>query len=119
MQVHDDLFITSPVPGDPADAINHSCDPNCGFQGEVTLVAMRPIAAGEELTFDYAMCDSAPFDEFPCSCGADMCRGFVRADAWQRADLQDRYRGFFSPYLAARIARMQRRDSEPERDFGR
>ena len=28
MQVHDDLFITSPEPGEPADAINHSCDPN-------------------------------------------------------------------------------------------
>ena len=30
--------------------INHSCNPNCGIRGEITFVAMRDIAAGEELT---------------------------------------------------------------------
>jgi len=39
--------------------VNHSCDPNCGVQlndGQAfDFVARRPIGAGEELTFDYAM----------------------------------------------------------------
>ena len=37
--------------------VNHSCDPNCGLVGAVILVAMRDIEPGEEITFDYAMCD--------------------------------------------------------------
>jgi len=37
--------------------INHSCEPNVGFAGNVVLVAMRDIEAGEELTTDYAMFD--------------------------------------------------------------
>lgn len=34
--------------------INHSCEPNVGFVGNIVLVAMRDIAAGEELTTDYS-----------------------------------------------------------------
>ena len=104
MQIDDDLFVTSAEPDDPPDAINHACDPNCGFRGEMTLVAMRAIAPGEEVTFDSAMCDSTAFDEFVCACGSVRCRGEVRADAWSDPQLQLRYNGYFSPYLAARIA---------------
>ena len=35
--------------------VNHSCEPNLGMGGNVLLVAMRDIVAGEELTLDYAM----------------------------------------------------------------
>jgi len=34
--------------------INHSCSPNCGMRGEITIVAMRDIQVDEELTIDYA-----------------------------------------------------------------
>src|SRR5919108_5525544 len=34
--------------------INHSCEPNVGFAGNIVLVAMRDIPEGEELTTDYA-----------------------------------------------------------------
>jgi hypothetical protein len=37
-------------PPDPADAMNHSCDPTVWLADAVTLVARRPLAAGEELT---------------------------------------------------------------------
>lgn len=35
--------------------INHSCDPNCGFDAVDTglLIAKRDIQAGEEITYDY------------------------------------------------------------------
>lgn len=31
---------------------NHSCEPNIAIQGQIVFVAMREIAAGEELTHD-------------------------------------------------------------------
>jgi uncharacterized protein len=37
--------------------INHSCEPNVGFAGNIVLVAMHDISAGEELTTDYALFD--------------------------------------------------------------
>jgi SET domain-containing protein len=35
--------------------LNHSCEPNVGFHGQITFVAMRNIKKGEELTYDWAM----------------------------------------------------------------
>ncbi|MBM4312235.1 MAG: SET domain-containing protein, partial [Deltaproteobacteria bacterium] len=37
------------------DYFNHSCNPNAGFKGQIFLVAMSLVAAGAEVTFDYAM----------------------------------------------------------------
>ena len=58
--------------------INHSCDPNCETDGEgdkIWIVALRDIAAGEELTYDYCLWDGAIDDPAPCYCGAKNCRG--------------------------------------------
>ncbi len=82
--------------------INHSCDPNVGFGGNIVLVAMRPVAPGEELTTDYALFDD--YDgEMACSCGTAACRGVVNGRDWRRPDLQERYRGYFSWYLQRKI----------------
>lgn len=109
IQVEENLYMWSAQDG-PADWFNHSCDPNAGLRGQVALVAMRDIAAGEEVCFDYAMCDGTPYDEFPCSCGASLCRGWVSGDDWRRPDLWERYGGYFSPYLQARIDGLRRAD---------
>jgi SET domain-containing protein len=56
--------------------VNHSCDPNCETdeeEGRVYIAAIRDIAAGEELTYDYCLYDGD--DEAPCSCGSKSCRG--------------------------------------------
>jgi uncharacterized protein len=103
LQIDDDLYLISPNQSD-GDCINHSCDPNCGLQGGVVLVAMRDIAVGEQITFDYSMADGSPYDEFDCACGAPMCRSRISGDDWMLPELQDRYRGYFSPYLSRRIA---------------
>jgi uncharacterized protein len=83
--------------------INHSCEPNVGFLGNVVLGAMRDIAAGEEITTDYALFDvsTAPMD---CSCGAASCRGVITGADWLDPVLQSRYDGWFSRYLADRQA---------------
>jgi hypothetical protein len=101
LQVAEELYLFSPSE-DATDWINHACDPNCGFLDEVTLVALRPIEAGEEITFDYAMSDSTEYDEFDCGCGSSMCRGVVRAQDWLLPALQ-RYAQYFSPYLRAKL----------------
>jgi hypothetical protein len=93
---------------EPADFINHSCDPNCGLQGQIILVAMTDIQPGEEVTFDYAMTDSSPFDEFDCSCASPRCRGKVTRDDWKLPDLWQRYEGYFSTYLGNRINKFRR-----------
>lgn len=64
---------------------------------------MRPVAAGEELCFDYAMSDTDPYDEFACACGAATCRGTVTGNDWRLPALQERYSGFFSGYIARRF----------------
>jgi SET domain-containing protein len=82
--------------------INHSCEPNVGFAGNVVLVAMRDIAAGEELTTDYALFDSSD-ETMPCRCGATSCRGAIHGQDWRRPELQERHRGYFSWYLQHRF----------------
>jgi SET domain-containing protein len=84
--------------------LNHSCEPNVGFRGEITFVAMRDVAAGEELTYDWAMEENLAA-RTRCRCGRPRCRGILTGRDWRRAELQRRYRGYFSAYLAARIAR--------------
>jgi uncharacterized protein len=83
--------------------INHSCQPNVGFAGNVVLVAMRDIAAGEELTTDYALFDDAD-DPMTCNCGTPSCRGTISGRDWQRPELQRKYGRYFSWYLLRRFA---------------
>jgi len=78
--------------------LNHSCEPNVGFGGNIVLVAMRDIEAGEELTTDYALFDDYE-GSMDCNCGQPACRRRVDGRDWQRPDLQERYHGYFSWYL--------------------
>ena len=103
-QIDDDLFMVAAELEEPGDHLNHSCAPNCGIAGGVIVVALREIAAGENLTYDYAMTDGCDYDEFDCICGAATCRGQITGNDWMLPELQLRYRGSFSPYLARRIA---------------
>jgi hypothetical protein len=104
IQVDSDLYLLSGDTPEPGDMLNHSCEPNCGLVGQTLLVAMRDIATGEEMCFDYAMCDASDYDEFRCLCGASTCRESVTGSDWRNPDLQTKYDGWFSPYIARRIA---------------
>jgi len=104
IQIDDDLYMAGPEVAEPADHVNHSCAPNCGMSGSVVVVALRDIDVGEQLTYDYAMSDGSDYDEFECACGQPGCRGKVTGGDWMLPELQLRYRGHFSPYLARRIA---------------
>jgi uncharacterized protein len=104
VQVDEQLYMAGAVEPEPANFVNHSCEPNCVIAGNVVLVAWRDIAVGEELTYDYATTDGSDHDEFECACGTALCRGKVSGHDWMLPELQLRYRGSFSPYLAKRIA---------------
>jgi SET domain-containing protein len=82
--------------------VNHSCEPNLGFDGNVVLVAMRDIEPGEELATDYALFDDCD-DAMRCRCGTPSCRGIIGGRDWRRPELQARYGRYFSPYLRGRF----------------
>lgn len=103
LQIGEDLFLASGEPLNDGDFINHSCEPNLGFASEISLVALRHIHQGEELTFDYATCDSSPYDEFECECASPGCRIKVTGEDWMSPALQMLRAGQFSPYLQRRI----------------
>lgn len=63
--------------------LNHSCDPNCEvdeINNRVWLLAIRDIAAGEELVWDYNLYDDD--DPAPCYCGSPKCRGTMYSREW-------------------------------------
>jgi hypothetical protein len=66
----------------PANFINHSCEPNAGYDGAKTIVTLRRISPGEEIRMDYGTYSFSFDHEFTCTCGAWGCRGQVRRDDW-------------------------------------
>lgn len=64
-----------------AKYINHSCEPNCEFEGEgkkVWVNAIRDINKGEELSINYGFSwDEKDYHEHPCLCGSKNCVGFI------------------------------------------
>ncbi len=99
MQVGPDLWLCSS--GELLDDCgNHSCDPNAGFtSGEPVLHALRDIAAGEEICWDYSTSISCPGWSLECRCGSAACRSLILP--WQelRAHDRDRLRGITLRYL--------------------
>ena len=90
----DDRFdLDGNVEWNPARFINHSCNPNCDaelIEGRIWVIARRPIAAGEEITFNYGY-DLESYREHPCRCGATNCAGFILAEEFFRqwSDMPD------------------------------
>jgi uncharacterized protein len=56
----------------------HSCEPNCcvSFPNR-SMVAIRPIAAGEAITYDYQSTERWFSHPFWCLCGSRRCRGRI------------------------------------------
>lgn len=95
---------------DPLIRGNHSCDPNLWMDDTVTESARRDIAAGEELTVDYALHSDDPSWQMKCVCGSALCRSIITGSDWKRPALQELYAGHFSPHLTARFANLAQRE---------
>jgi hypothetical protein len=90
-----------------AERFNHSCDPNCGFKGQIFLVAMKDIGDGEEVTFDYAMVLGGNVEyEIKCLCESRVCRGYIRGHDWKIPELQTKYAGYFQWYIQEKIDKL-------------
>jgi len=107
LRIHDDLYL-SPRTVDEVDEtsirINHSCNANVGFRGQVLYAAIRDTGVGEALRHDYAM-DRTDDYRLECACGTLSCRGTVTGEDWRLPDVQARYEGFFVEYVADKIRR--------------
>lgn len=101
--------------GEIDDLINHSCAPNTGLRfadGKVLLIAIRDIAPGEEIAWDYSTTLADPSWRMTCVCGAAECRGTVAAFDTLPPERREwfRARDLVAPYL---------RGSEPVHPAGR
>ncbi len=61
---------------DHARYINHACEPTTLCSGFDFDVALRDIARGEEITYDYGVLNLT--EPMPCLCGQPACRGEIR-----------------------------------------
>ena len=81
--VNEDRVIDALHGGNSSRWINHSCNPNCEADEDndrIFIKAIRNIAAGEELNYDYGLIIDEPYTkklkaEYPCWCGSANCRG--------------------------------------------
>lgn len=93
VQIGPDLYLGAS--GDLDDCVNHSCEPNAGLvirsPENVTLIALRDIAAGEEIFFDYSTTMDEDDFEMPCSCGRETCRGLIRDFKHLPMELRQKY----------------------------
>jgi uncharacterized protein len=80
--VTDEVTIDAKFGGNDARWINHACEPNCEADetdGRVFIKALRDIAPGEELFYDYGLIIDERYTpklkrEYECRCGAPKCR---------------------------------------------
>ena len=90
--IDEDHVIDAKHGGNSSRWINHSCKPNCEADeegGRVFIRALRDIAAGEELFYDYGLVIDERLTpklkrDYPCHCGSPICRGTLLAPKRRR-----------------------------------
>ena len=103
---------------EPERYINSSCDPNTYVvtRGDTRhVVALRSVARGEEITYDYLLnCDGGA--EWQCRCGAARCRGAIPASFFDLPlEEQRRLRPLLDEWFVAEHAnRLSRFSHTPE-----
>jgi hypothetical protein len=99
--LNDRFVIDGNVEANSARWINHSCDPNCeavlneSKDGDpasdfIEIETLRPIRAGEELTYDYGIVLDVRHTRrlkqiWTCLCGAESCTGTMLKPKARRA----------------------------------
>ena len=84
-----------------AEKINHSCQPNCGVREKTKIVAIYPIAAGDEICWDYRMSENSDWVLENCQCGAERCAKRIETYESLPEDIRQEYlqRGAISSWL--------------------
>jgi hypothetical protein len=84
-------------PDKPYKFLNHSCNPTAGIKGSLSLVALRDLKEGEEVTIDYSTIEGDPRWELKCMCGEKNCRGTIRSIHF----LPEKYFISYLPYVSS------------------
>jgi SET domain-containing protein len=86
--IDEEHVIDANVGGNSSRWINHACQPNCEADetddGRVFIKAIRDIASGDELFYDYGLVIDERYTpklkkQFACRCGSPRCRGTMLA----------------------------------------
>ena len=84
--------------------INHSCEPNCVWKDDETLMTKRCVKAGEELTHDYGT-EDFEVHAFECHCGEVNCRKYIKGQEWKKPEMQRKYGSFFQSHIMRAMER--------------
>lgn len=106
LQIDEDLFLESD--GALDENLNHSCRPNAyvDFQ-DLTLVGLRDISRGEEITFNYNLSEYdlvAQGCAFVCMCGSADCLGRVMGFKHLPVMSKREWRPYLSPFLEGKLS---------------
>jgi SET domain-containing protein len=87
-------YVVSPR-GTAPDLLNHSCKPNARILksgGAMYVAAIKPIANGDEITFDYStiLADDDIW-EMECNCGEKSCRTRIKKFSSLPKRLREKY----------------------------
>ena len=103
IQIEPSLFLTGLTPEEVNDTLigyNHSCSPNAYISGQIELRAMKNIAAGEEITVEYATAFTSDTQSFICECGSSSCRKFIKPSIdYKNPKIRKKYKSFFADYI--------------------
>lgn len=83
------------------DFINHSCNPNVGIKGKVTLIAINDIKKEEEITLDYSLNESDIFWSMRCNCGNKNCRKVIKSIQFLPKETFKKYKKYIPSYFQA------------------
>ena len=86
-------------PDHPHQYLNHSCDPNASIKGKISMVAMKNIKEGEEITIDYSITECDELWEMKCYCGAKNCRKIVKSIQYLPEKTFDKYMPYIPTYF--------------------
>jgi len=82
------------------NSINHSCHPNAAIKGARTLIALKTIKAGTEISFDYSATEWTPQDytsynqqawPMACHCGSINCRKLITCFPYLPNEVKTKY----------------------------
>ena len=74
-----------------AHCLCHSCDPNCGIRKLTEIFAVRDIASGEQLSWDYRCSENSNWVMTDCLCGSERCSGVVANFESLPAEIKSEY----------------------------
>ena len=87
---------------DCLECTNHSCDPNAFFDTTGRqLLCIRPIAAGEEITFFYPSAEWDMGRPFDCHCNQPCCIGHIAGARYLTEEQRAGYR--FTDFIRQKL----------------